>query len=259
MAPLLRPEHRKLMAALDPTISVIRGMQVSVASNGLTINVSPGMCYVPGTGRIISDGMASVTLASPTPNTFYHLYAYAGADGMLALEASATPPAAPYLGTARCKTGDLTRRYLASGRVNAAGVLRPAKHTRPAEMGNRVMLDAASAAGSVPIPLLSGLVAVTPQNVDLSAVLPLTANRAIVQVLNPSSFTLYTSRSEVGAPSPTNYQYAAIAGSCPVLDVTLDANRQFTVLLSATNILGGIIALLTGSVSINLVGYEFDR
>lgn len=44
-----------------------------------------------------------------------------------------------------------------------------------------------------------------------------------------------------------------------MLDVTLDANRQFTVLLSATNILGGIIALLTGSVSINLVGYEFDR
>ncbi len=245
--------------SLDPTISIIRGLQASVALNGLTVSVSPGMCYVPGTGRIVADGTASVTLPGGTPNTFYHLYGYDGGAGIMALEASTTAPDSPYLGTARCKTGDNTRRYLISGRTNASGVLRPGRHTRPAEMGNRVMLDAASAAGSVPLTLLSGLTGVTPVTVDLAAVLPVTANRAIVQLMNPTNYTLYTSRSDVGDPSPTNYQYAAIPGSCPVVDVTLDANRRFTVLLSATGILGPILGILTGSVSITLTGYDFDR
>lgn len=245
--------------ALDPSISIIRGLQASVDLNGLTVRVTPGMCYVPGTGRVLSDGTASVTLSSPTPNTFYHLYAYDMGGGLMGLEASTTPPDAPYLGTARCKTGDPTRRYLISGRTNASSVLRPGKHTRPAEMGNRVMLDAATAAGSIPLGLLALFTATSSTNIDLSAVLPVTATRAIIQVLNPSSRTLYVSRSEVGAASASNYQYVAIAGSCPVLDVTLSADRSFNCVLSSTDILGGIIAILTGSVTINLIGYEFDR
>jgi len=245
--------------AQDPSISIIRGLQASVGLNGLTVSVSPGMCYVPGTGRILSDGTASVTLPSGTFNTFYHLYGYDAGNGVMALEASTVEPDTPYQGTARTKTGDITRRYLISGRTNASGILRPGKHTRPAEMGNRVMLDAASAAGSVPLTLLSGLTAVTPQTVNLSAVLPITADRAIVQLMNPTNYTLYTSRSDVGAPSATNYQYAAVPGSSPVVDITLDSNRSFTVLLSATGILGPILGLLTGSVSITLVGYDFNR
>ncbi|MEW4985167.1 hypothetical protein [Stenotrophomonas geniculata] len=245
--------------ALDPSISIIRGLQASVALDGLTVSVSPGVCYIPGTGRITSDGTASITLSGLTPNTFYHLYGY-GVGGSLALEASTVAPDTPYLGTARCKTGDTTRRYLISGRTNASGILRPGKHTRPAEMGNRVMLDAASAAGSVPVTLLSGLVATTPQTIDLSNVIPITADRAIVQVMNPTNFSLYVSRSEVGAPSATNFQYAAGPGSWPVLDVTLDANRQFTVLLNASlPLIGPILGLLTGSASLTLVGYDFNR
>ncbi|XQA72062.1 hypothetical protein ACM9XA_11220 [Xanthomonas sacchari] len=244
---------------LDPSISAIRGLQASLALDGVTVSVSPGMCYLPNTARIQSDGTASVTLSGATANTFYHLYAYDAGGGVMALELSTTAPDTPYLGTARCKTGDTTRRYLITGRTNASGVFRPGRHTRPGEMGNRVMLDAASSAGSLPLTILSGLTATTVQTIDLSALLPVTATRAIVQALNPSTFTLYTSRSAVSAPSPTNYQYVAIPGSSPVLDVTLDASRQFTVLLSATTILGGVIALLTGSVTLTLVGYEFDR
>lgn len=246
--------------AQDPSISVIRGLQASVALNGLTVSISPGMCYIPGVGRILSDGTATVTLSSPTPNTFYHLYAYDMGGGLMGLEASSVAPAAPYLGTARTKTGDITRRYLISGRTNASGVLRPGKHTRPAEQGNRVMLDSASASGSVPVMLLSGLIATTPQTVDLSSVIPITADRAIVQLMNPTNFSLYVSRSEVGAPSATNFQYAAGPGTAPVVDVTLDANRQFTVLLNASiPLIGPILGLLTGSASISLCGYDFSR
>jgi hypothetical protein len=201
----------------------------------------------------------TATLSSPAANTFYHLYAYQGPSGTIALEISTTAPAAPYLGTARCKTGDVSRRYLASGRTNASAKFRPAKHTRPTDIGNRVMLDAATASGSLPTTLLSALTATTVQTIDLSSVVPVTATRAIVQVLNPSSRTLYVGRSEAGVVSTTNYQYAAVPGSCPVLDVTLDSTRQFTCVLSSTDILGNIVAILTGSVTLNLVGYEFDR
>lgn len=245
--------------ALDPSTSVIRGMQISVALDGVTVSVSPGVCYIPGPGRIVSDGTASIVLTGAAPTTFYHLYAYQGAGNTLALEISTVGPDVPYLGTARCKTGDTTRRYLISGRTNATGTLRPGKHTRPAEMGNRVMLDAATAAGSLPITLLSLLTSTSVQTIDLSSVLPPTATRAVVQVLNPSSRTLYVGRSETGTVSNTNYQYAAIPGSCPVFDLTLNSDRTFTCVLSSTDILGNIIALLTGSVTINLVGYEFDR
>lgn len=246
--------------AQDPSITIIRGLQASVALNGLTVSISPGVCYIPGVGRILSDGTATVTLSSPTPNTFYHLYAYDMGGGFMGLEASSTPPDTPYLGTARTKTGDTTRRYLISGRVNASGVLRPGKHTRPAEQGNRVMLDSASASGSLPIMLLSGLTATTPQTIDLSNVLPITADRAIVQLMNPTNFSMYTSRSDVGAPSATNFQYAAGPGTAPVVDITLDANRQFTVLLNASiPIIGPILGLLSGSASISLCGYDFSR
>lgn len=245
--------------ATDPTSAIISGLQASVALDGLTISISPGMCYVPGPARILSDGTTSVVLSSPLPNTFYHLYGYDAGGGIMGLEASATPPSEPHLGTARTKQGDPTRRYLISGRTNASGVLRPGKHIWPAAMGNRIMLDAASAAGSIPLTLLSALTAVTPQTIDLSAVLPITATRATVQLQNPTNFWLFTSRSERGAPSATNYQYAAVPGSSQVVDVTLDADRKFTVLLTATGLLGPILGLLTGSVTITLVGYDYDR
>lgn len=133
---------------------------------------------------------------------------------------------------------------------------------RPAtgyQLGAMVSLAYNTAAGSIPLGLLALFTATSSTNIDLSAVLPVTATRAIIQVLNPSSRTLYVSRSEVGTASAANYQYVAIAGSCLVLDVTLSAGRSFNCVLSSTDILGGIIAILTRSVTISLIGYEFDR
>lgn len=245
--------------ANDPSISIIRGLQANVASDGVTISVSPGICYLPDTRRCTSDGTATIVLTGATPSTFYHLYAYIGVGNVLALEVSTTAPAAPYQGSARVKTGDATRRYLISGRTNASGVLRPGKHTRPTDMGNVVMLSVASAAGGLPISLLSGLNVTTVQTVDLSAILPLTANRSIIQVINASTFTVYVVEVGGGNPSPTNYQWAIQPNSGGEINVGLDSNKRFLCLLSATTILGALIALLLGSVNINLIGYEFDR
>jgi len=45
-----------------------------------------------------------------------------------------------------------------------------------------------------------------------------------------------------------------------VLDVTLNASRQFTVLLdNSLPLIGPILGLLTGSASLTLIGYDFDR
>ncbi|WP_107341917.1 hypothetical protein [Agrobacterium pusense] len=50
--------------ANNPANSIIRRLQLSVAMDGVTVSVGPGVCYTPNTIRLISDGTASVVLTS---------------------------------------------------------------------------------------------------------------------------------------------------------------------------------------------------
>lgn len=245
--------------AVNPANSVIRRLQLSVALDGLTVSVGPGACYTPNTIRLISDGTASVTLSSPTISTWYHAYAFQGADGTLALEVVTTAPSAPYQGTARTKTGDATRRYLGSMYVGANGKVRPFRHSIAGDIGNRILFDASTTAGSVPNPLLSGLVATTVQTLALNPILPITAKEAICQIANLSNRYAYISRPGMADPSVTNFQVMAGPAACPIADIMLDDSQRMTVILSATGILGAILAILSGSLTIYSLGYTYDR
>lgn len=92
--------------------------------NGLTmawvsatqITISSGACYIPGASQIVQQSVTqTLTLASPSASTWYHVYAYDNA-GALAFEFSTTAPTI-YYGTAYQRTGDNTRRYVGSVRV----------------------------------------------------------------------------------------------------------------------------------------------
>lgn len=247
------------MPALNPANSIIRRLQIAVAMDGLTVSVGPGVCYTPDTIRLISDGTASVTLSSPMINTWYHAYAFQGADGTLALEVVATAPSAPYQGTARTKTGDTTRRYLGSMYVGSGGKIRPFRHALAGDVGNRILFDASTTAGSVPNPILSGLVATTVQTLPLNPILPLTAKEAICQVANMSNRFVYISRPGMADPSVTNFQVMAGPSACPIADIMLDDSQRMTVILSANGLLGAILAILSGSLTIYSLGYTYDR
>lgn len=245
--------------ASNPVNSLIRRLQLSVASDGLTVTVGPGACYTPDTtNRLISDGSQTVTLVNPTINTWYHAYAYQGADGTLALEVVAVVPSAVYQGTARTKTGDQSRRYLGSMYVGSNGKIRPFRHI-PAENGNRVYFDASSPAGSVPNPILSALTATTVQTITLNPILPVTSKEAICQVANLSNRYAYISRPGMADPSVTNFQIMAGPGACPVADIMLNDSQQMTVILSAAGLLGSILSVLSGSLTIYSIGYTYDR
>lgn len=245
--------------AVNPLNSAIRRLQLSVAMDGLTVSVGPGICYTPNTIRLISDGTATVTLASPTISTWYHAYAFQGADGTLALEVVTTSPSTVYQGTARTKTGDTTRRYLGSMYVGANGKIRPFRHSFATDVGNRILFDASTTAGSIPNPILSGLVATTVQTIALNPILPVTAKEAICQIANLSNRYAYISRPGMSDPSVTNFQVMAGPSACPIADIMLDDSQRMTAILSANGLLGAILAILAGSLTIYSLGYTYDR
>jgi hypothetical protein len=252
------------MAALDPTDSDIRGLQLSLSPDGTTITTSPGVFFLAGTWRVAYDGTATVSLpATPLNNTFYHVYGYAGPSGMGLLELDPTVPAAPYLGTARTKTGDGTRRYLGTCRTESAGKFRSGRHIISAQGGNLVKLDRASAAVSAPArPLNLSIVILTQpalQTVSLAAVLPLTATMVRLKVRNASNLTLYFSRPSLGAPTAAlNTEYVD-ANMTSTIELILDSDLTFTMQGLATNILGGIVTIAAGQVTVEVTAYYFNR
>lgn len=78
------------------------------------VRIGSGSAYVPGLNKILSLVPVDKTGLTPTANTWYHFYLYQGTDEQPDVEISTTAPAAAYLGTARTKTGDTTRRYIGS-------------------------------------------------------------------------------------------------------------------------------------------------
>lgn len=103
--------------------SFIRGLNLSVA--GTTVSVSAGSAATPSTGEIITVSQSGITatIGTTTAGTWYHIYLYKNSGGVATVEISTTPPVA-YSYPAHNKTGDLTRRYLGSFRVDASNVVR---------------------------------------------------------------------------------------------------------------------------------------
>lgn len=246
--------------AQNPGNSIIRRLQLAVALDGLTVSVGPGVCYVPNTGRLISDGTETVTLSNPTVSTWYHAYGYQKANGDLGLEVVTTAPDTPYQGTARTKTGDASRRYLGSMYVGTDGKIRPFRHIVTGDVGNRILFDATSIAGSAPNTLLSALTATTVQTVSLNPIIPVTAKQAIIQVANLSNRIAFISRPGMPAPSASNFQIMAGPNACPIGDVMLTDTQQLTLILTSAGLLGNILgAVLSGNLMLYALGYVYDR
>ncbi|MGA7439503.1 MAG: hypothetical protein WBW32_15395 [Luteibacter sp.] len=127
------------------------------------INVTSGAAYIPGLGRVlrVNAAIAKTGLAL-SANTWYHVYLFL--NGSTAdVEIVSTGPSSPYVGSARAKTGDTSRRYLGSVITDGTGgiVLFIQTGTKVAYSGNpnsRVVsgtttttLSSASVALAVPV------------------------------------------------------------------------------------------------------------
>lgn len=257
------------MALTEPVNTDVVRLRMKVAMDGLTVSAGPGRTFLPGSvgspgsRQIQTDGTASVTLSSPPANTWHYAYGYEMASGVLGLRMSTVATSEPYPsagGTARTMAGDPTQRYLASFRTDAAGKLRPVSHTHCGSIGNKMFFSAASSAGSVP-PIITGLVQGTSvQTIDLSTFIPATATHVILQVRNNSNFQVYLANPDIGAASASNYSATVNPGASDSMELEVSTTQKLSLLISATSLLGGILgALLTGTVSITVQGYIFDR
>lgn len=99
----------------------IRGLGLQISAT--TVTVTPGAAFFPGgTSPLLVTSNIVKTIGTTVASTWYHVYLFRNA-GQPDIEISTTDPVA-YAYPAQQKTGDSSRRYLGSFRVDASGVVR---------------------------------------------------------------------------------------------------------------------------------------
>ncbi|WP_203435646.1 hypothetical protein [Enterobacter roggenkampii] len=99
----------------------IRGLDLTVSTT--TVTVSAGAAVIPSTGAPLEVSVpVTAIIGTTTASTWYHVYLYSN-NGTPAIEISTTVPT-PYAYPAHTKTGDTSRRYLGSFRVDASNGVR---------------------------------------------------------------------------------------------------------------------------------------
>ncbi|WP_017907406.1 hypothetical protein [Xanthomonas sp. SHU 199] len=243
-------------------IGEIVGLPLSGLTDGQTVTVGEGYCFLPSGRRLMATGASAVIPASQ-PIGWIHAYAAEVSNNTLGLELSTTGPDVAYRGTARTKTGDVTRRYLGSGRIETVGKLRGGRHVTVGSRGNYVLLDHSTASFQTPPQALNlsivALTAPTQQTIDLTPYIPPTAVVVELKVTNLSNLTVYVGRTALGALSRTTRVMDVAPNNNLVFRMRLDADQAVTLLASATGLLGNVVTIAAGNVIVEVVGYLFDR
>lgn len=204
-----------------------------------SLSFTTGTAYIPGLGRRVTVS-ADITLnALALPASVWHYaYLYENA-GAAAIELVTTAPAAPYMGTARTKTGDTSRRFIGAFRSGTnGGVLGFA-------MGNDGMLNYRDNLIAAPYRVLSNGSATAPTTVVTSAIVPINVTKSVRLNLNNNG-------SPVANLAPGNFNVTMIGaepGGKVSCDTTLDESGNLWYFNSGAS----------GSLSIDIIGYGMDR
>ena len=227
---------------------------MSVDATGLIAQIGAGWCYLPDGVRITSDSMLTAT-GTMTANSYLHAYAYlSGTFPALtpALELSATAPSATYLGTARTKSGDQSRRYLGSFRVGPSGTFIRIRHGNPGQNANRVEYIGTNGLADATAALLLNGINQTATVVDASSFVPPTSTFLEAQIENTSTLPIYFGNPDLGTVSSTFYLRSVRAGNGGEYSFPLSSTQQFSYIFGA-----GLLGL--GVVNIRTISYFFDR
>jgi hypothetical protein len=204
-----------------------------------SITVSPGTACIPSTGNNITAPFA-LTLSglSLAANTWYYLYIYDN-SGTAAIELVSTAPTAPYNGTARGKSGDLTRRFLCALRSNSGSGLLSFQADSTGIMRYRELLSAA------PFRIVAGANQTVPTTVGTNSIVPPTTQTAVIIAVQSGSTAIF-----LGLPADAAAVFNRVAAATQVaLVVILDSGRQF----SFWNASAG------GAATFDVAGYGMER
>ncbi len=221
----------------------ISGLKM-IWNSGTSISVSTGAAFISSLGRL-SQVNATLTLSSLslTASTWYHVYLYENA-GTPTIECVTTAPAAAYSGMARAKTGDTSRRYIGSVRVNSSGNLHKFFHN-PATGSVKYLVDLNNA----DLFLVNAGTATTDFTVDCSSAVPVTS-----QLLcgfaenNAAGGIVYVSNADAGTPANGNILEFIRSSRTLLGDFTLTASQTLNYLV-----------LSPASFSLYAPGYVYAR
>ncbi len=229
--------------------SQIRGMELSVATDGVTVSVQPGVAYLPGGILILLQDAVNVVVSGAT-SAWRHFY-IANDSGSILLEASATTPADPYQGYARYKSTDQTRRYLGSLYFGTDGKTVTFKHSQAGDRANRIDFTPPGGIMLAQASLLNIGVAAAATTLSAAGIVPVTCRVLYCIIDNKSLATAYISTPDYGAVSAANCLVYVKAGMQGQYTLFLNGNQQISYVLA-----GGLV---TGGLDIRVCGYLFDR
>lgn len=155
----------------------IEGLNISW-NNSSSITVSSGTASIQSLGGCASfPSPITKSGLSLTASTWYHVYGYLN-SGTPDIEVVTTSPTSPFIGSARSKTGDNSRRYLGSIKTNASSqIIEFVVDSSGAFrylIGNNV----------APLRCLANGTAITRTAVSLSGAIPVTSNSGIFIISN---------------------------------------------------------------------------
>lgn len=241
------PTFRALAASDIPfPTGDIQGLELKWNSAS-SISVLGGACSIPSTGKLeVYPSTLTINSISLGASVFGHVYAFDNA-GTPAIECVTTAPAAPYIGTARAKTGDTSRRYLGSILTDSGGNIIRFKHNW---MTGRI--DYTTYINTLPFLVAANGVATVTTSVSCSGVVPITSISASVFTDNSdtAAFVRYGT-SEIGTLSGSNYLAYLFPSSMFVSQLQLDSSQALTYQYSS--------APAVGAMNIRVVGYIYER
>lgn len=230
--------------------SRITGLKLSVAADGQTISLTPGVAYIPNQLRALSQNDMSTVVAGVVSN-WRHFY-IANDGGDLKFEASAIPPATPYQGTARTKSNDATRRYLGSLYFGTDGKTMQFVHSQEGDRANRIDFTPPGGAAVSQATLLSLATGTAPTNVNAANIVPVTCRILYALIDNSSPSDAYLSTPDFGNVGPNNYLLSIKGGGGGQYDVVVNGNQQLTYMINS-------VLITVGGLTIRVRGYLFDR
>ncbi len=148
----------------------IDGLQM-VWNSVNSVSFTSGTAAIPSLGALLRFPSAITKSGlSLAASTFYHAYGFSN-SGTPDVEITTTAPSSPYLGAARTKTGDTSRRYLGSFLTDTSGFIH-----QFIQAGSLVLYPRGGAGGGSIFRVLSAKITAAEQAVSLSGVIPSTAS-----------------------------------------------------------------------------------